>query len=200
MANSNEIYPIFDRMLTRDDREQHLSQRATMIWLTGLSGSGKSTLSVALERELFRRGYTVRLLDGDNIRSGINRNLGFSPEDRMENIRRIAEIGRLFVDSGIITISAFISPTEEVRELAREIIGEDDFMEVFVSTPIEECERRDVKGLYKKARAGVIKEFTGVSQPFEAPTHPAIAVDTTNLSVEECTEMILERVLERIKL
>lgn len=196
----NEIYPIFDRMLTREDREQQLSQRAAMIWLTGLSGSGKSTLSVALERELYRRGFKVRLLDGDNIRSGINKNLGFSPEDRLENIRRIAEIGRLFVDSGIITISAFISPTEEVRELAREIIGADDFMEVYVSTPIEECERRDVKGLYKKARAGVIKEFTGVSQPFEAPTHPALAVDTTNLTVEECTEMILSKVLSRITL
>ncbi|MFI3269788.1 MAG: adenylyl-sulfate kinase [Rikenellaceae bacterium] len=200
MENMNEIYPIFDRMLTREDREQQLSQRAAMIWLTGLSGSGKSTLSVALERELYRRGFKVRLLDGDNIRSGINKNLGFSPEDRLENIRRIAEIGRLFVDSGIITISAFISPTEEVRELAREIIGADDFMEVYVSTPIEECERRDVKGLYKKARAGVIKEFTGVSQPFEAPTHPALAVDTTNLTVEECTEMILSKVLSRITL
>ncbi len=200
MKNSSEIYPIFDKMLSREDREKQLSQRATMIWFTGLSGSGKSTLSVALERELYSRGFAVRLLDGDNIRTGINKNLGFSPEDRMENIRRIAEIGRLFVDSGIITISAFISPTEEVRELAREIVGGDDFMEVYVSTPIEECERRDVKGLYKKARAGVIKEFTGVSQPFEAPTHPAIAVDTTNLSVEECVEMVLERVLPRITL
>lgn len=187
-------------MLTREDREQQLSQCAAMIWLTGLSGSGKSTLSVALERELYRRGFKVRLLDGDNIRSGINKNLGFSPEDRLENIRRIAEIGRLFVDSGIVTISAFISPTEEIRELAREIIGADDFMEVYVSTPIEECERRDVKGLYKKARAGVIKEFTGVSQPFEAPAHPALAVDTTNLTVEECTEMILSKVLSRITL
>ncbi len=200
MENRNEIYPIFDRMLTREDREHQLSQRAQMIWLTGLSGSGKSTLSVALERELYRRGYKVRLLDGDNIRTGINKNLGFSPEDRMENIRRIAEIGRLFVDSGIITISAFISPTEEVRELAREIIGKDDFMEVYVSTPIEECERRDVKGLYKKARAGVITEFTGVSQPFEAPSHPAISIDTTNLDVEQCVEMMLEKLLPRITL
>lgn len=169
-----------------------------MIWFTGLSGSGKSTLALALERELFARGYLCRILDGDNIRSGINRNLGFSPEDRIENIRRIAEVGKLFVDSGVITISAFISPTNDIRSLAREIIGEENFMEIYVSTPIAECERRDVKGLYKKARAGVIKEFTGVSQPFEAPESPALAIDTTGLSPEESIDRILEMVLPRI--
>ncbi|MFI3259352.1 MAG: adenylyl-sulfate kinase [Rikenellaceae bacterium] len=198
MENNNNIYPIFERMLSREDRESQLNQRATMLWFTGLSGSGKSTLAVALERELYQRGFVCRILDGDNIRTGINKNLGFSPEDRLENIRRIAEVGKLFVDSGIITISAFISPTEEVRELARGIVGADDFVEVYVSTPIEECERRDVKGLYKKARAGEIKEFTGVSQPFEAPTNPEIEIDTTGLSMERAMEQLLECVLPRI--
>lgn len=200
MSNNNEIYPIFDRMLTREDREAQLNQRAAMIWLTGLSGSGKSTLAIALERELYRRGFLCRILDGDNIRTGINRNLGFSPEDRLENIRRIAEIGKLFVESGVITISAFISPTEQVRGIAHQIIGEDDFMEVYVSTPIEECERRDIKGLYKKARRGEIKEFTGVSQPFEAPANPAATIDTTNITVEQGIEQLLEIILPRITL
>ncbi len=194
----NNIYPIFDRMLNREDRERLLAQRAQMVWLTGLSGSGKSTLAVGLERELFRRGYKIKMLDGDNIRSGINKNLGFSPEDRHENIRRIAEVGRLFVESGLITISAFISPTNELRNMAREIIGEDDFVEVYVSTPIEECERRDIKGLYKKARAGEIKEFTGVSQPFEAPESPTISIDTTHQTIDESLAKILEIVLPRI--
>ncbi len=199
-CNKREIHPIFDRMLSREDRENHLGQRSTMIWFTGLSGSGKSTLAVTLERELFARGYVCRILDGDNIRSGINKNLGFSPEDREENIRRIAEVGKLFVDSGIITISAFISPTNEVRNLAREIIGEENFMEIYVSTPIEECERRDVKGLYKKARAGIIKEFTGVSQLFEAPENPAISINTQGVPLESSMEKILEIILPRIEM
>ncbi|MFI3318487.1 MAG: adenylyl-sulfate kinase [Rikenellaceae bacterium] len=196
----NNIHPIFDRMLQREDRQGQLGQRAAMIWLTGLSGSGKSTLAIALERELHARGYICRILDGDNIRTGINKNLGFSAEDRMENIRRIAEVGKLFVDTGVITISAFISPTEQVRELAREIIGEEDFMEIYVSTPLEECERRDVKGLYKKARAGEIKEFTGISQPFEAPESPTAAIDTTGESLEESTKRLLDIVLPKITL
>lgn len=198
-CKKREIHPIFDRMLTREDRESQLGQRSVMIWFTGLSGSGKSTLAVTLERELFARGYICRILDGDNIRSGINKNLGFSPEDREENIRRIAEVGKLFVDSGIITISAFISPTNDVRKLARDIIGEDNFMEIYVSTPIEECERRDVKGLYKEARAGVIKEFTGVSQPFEAPANPAISINTQGIPLEESIEKVLSIVLPKIE-
>ncbi len=198
MSKSSEIYPIFDKMLTRDDRESQLNQSAVMIWLTGLSGSGKSTLAVALERELYRRGFVCRILVGDNIRSGINKNLGFSPEDRYENIRRIAEIGKLFVESGVITISAFVSPTKQVRGIARDIIGDDDFMEVYVSTPIEECERRDIKGLYKKARKGEIKEFTGVSQPFEAPENYAVAIDTTNITIEQGVEQLLEIILPRV--
>lgn len=186
-----EIYPIFDRMLDRAAKEKLLGQRGVMLWFTGLSGSGKSTLAIALERELQRRGILCRILDGDNIRSGINSNLGFSEADRAENIRRIAEVAKLFVDTGIVTIAAFISPTEQMRRMARDIIGEKDFLEVYVSTPVEECERRDVKGLYAKARRGEIKDFTGVSAPFEAPEHPALSLDTSQLSVEESVERLL---------
>lgn len=185
------IYPIFDRMLSRADKEALLGQRGVMLWLTGLSGSGKSTLAIALERELHRRGLLCRILDGDNIRSGINNNLGFSAEDRVENIRRIAEVGKLFVDTGIITIAAFISPTNELRQMASRIIGADSFLEVYVSTPLEECEKRDVKGLYAKARRGEIKNFTGISAPFEAPVHPALSLDTSKLTLEEAVEALL---------
>ncbi|HJC97162.1 MAG TPA: adenylyl-sulfate kinase [Candidatus Phocaeicola merdavium] len=195
----NNIYPIFDKMLTRADKEALLGQRGLMVWFTGLSGSGKSTIAIALERELQKRGLLCRILDGDNIRSGINNNLGFSPEDRVENIRRIAEVGKLFVDTGIITIAAFISPNNELREMASRIIGKDDFVEVYVSTPIEECERRDVKGLYAKARRGEIKEFTGISAPFEAPEHPALSLDTSKLSLEESVNRLLELILLKVK-
>lgn len=198
MNEQNHIYPIFDRMLTRKDKEDLLKQHSVMIWFTGLSGSGKSTLAIALERELQQRGLLCRILDGDNIRSGINNNLGFSEEDRVENIRRIAEIGKLFVDTGIITIAAFISPNNDIREMAANIIGKENFMEVFVSTPIEACEKRDVKGLYAKARSGEIRNFTGVSAPFEAPLHPALSLDTSILSVEESVNKLLELVLPRV--
>ena len=194
------IYPIFDRMLSRTDKETLLGQRGMMIWFTGLSGSGKSTIAIALERELHRRGLLCRILDGDNIRSGINNNLGFSPADRRENIRRIAEVGRLFVDTGVITLSAFISPTRELREMARAIVGPADFLEVYVSTPLAECERRDVKGLYAKARRGEIADFTGISAPFEEPEAPALSLDTAALSVESAVEMLLQAVLPRVTL
>ncbi len=194
---ATNIYPIFDRMMSRDDKEQLLRQRGMMLWFTGLSGSGKSTVAIALERELHSRGLLCRILDGDNIRSGINNNLGFSAEDRVENIRRIAEVGRLFVDTGIITIAAFISPNNQLREMAAEIIGKDDFVEVFVSTPLEECEKRDVKGLYVKARRGEIKNFTGISAPFEAPEHPDITLDTSKLPVEESVKILLDYVLPK---
>lgn len=194
---ATNIYPIFDRMMSRDDKEQLLNQRGMMLWFTGLSGSGKSTVAIALERELHSRGLLCRILDGDNIRSGINNNLGFSAEDRVENIRRIAEVGRLFVDTGIITIAAFISPNNQLREMAAEIIGKDDFVEVFVSTPLEECEKRDVKGLYAKARRGEIKNFTGISAPFEAPKHPDITLDTSKLPVEESVKILLDYVLPK---
>ena len=196
----NNINPIFDRMLGREDKEALLGQRGVMVWFTGLSGSGKSTIAIALERELHKRGLLCRILDGDNIRSGINNNLGFSPEDRVENIRRIAEVGKLFVDTGVITIAAFISPNNELREMASAIIGKADFLEVYVSTPLAECERRDVKGLYAKARKGEIKEFTGVSAPFEAPERPDLSLDTSVLSVEQSVNRLLELIVPKVEI
>ena len=195
---AENIYPIFEKMLQRKDREALLKQKGIMIWFTGLSGSGKSTLAIALEGELYKQGILCRILDGDNIRSGINNNLGFSEADRTENIRRIAEVSKLFVDCAIVTIAAFISPTHAIRRMASEIIGEDDFLEVYVSTPIEECERRDVKGLYAKARRGEIKEFTGISSPFEAPEHPFISIDTSRQSLADSVKVLLEAVFPKI--
>ena len=195
---AENIYPIFEKMLQRKDREALLKQKGIMIWFTGLSGSGKSTLAIALEGDLYKQGILCRILDGDNIRSGINNNLGFSEADRTENIRRIAEVSKLFVDCGIVTIAAFISPTHAIRRMASEIIGEDDFLEVYVSTPIEECERRDVKGLYAKARRGEIKEFTGISSPFEAPEHPFISIDTSRQSLADSVKILLEAVSPKI--
>ena len=198
MSEENHIYPIFDRMLGRKDKEELLHQHSVMIWFTGLSGSGKSTLAIALERELQNRGLLCRILDGDNIRSGINNNLGFTAEDRVENIRRIAEIGKLFVDTGVITIAAFISPNNELREMASNIIGKENFVEVYISTPIDECEKRDVKGLYAKARRGEIKNFTGISAPFEAPQDAALSIDTSKHSVKESVDMLLDLILPKV--
>ena len=200
MEENNNIYPIFDRMLTRQDKEELLKQRGVMIWFTGLSGSGKSTIAIALERELHKRGLLCRILDGDNIRTGINNNLGFSETDRVENIRRIAEVSKLFIDTGIITIAAFISPNNDIREMAANIIGRENFLEVYVSTPLAECERRDVKGLYAKARRGEIQNFTGISAPFEAPAHPALTLDTSVLSLEESVNKLLDLVLSKIQI
>lgn len=196
MENIKEnIYPVFDRMMTRKEKEEMLGQRGLMVWFTGLSGSGKSTLALALERELSARGILCKVLDGDNIRSGINSNLGFSAEDRRENIRRIAEVARLFVDLGVVTIASFISPERSMREMAAEIIGREDFKEIYVSTSIAECERRDVKGLYARARRGEIKDFTGVSAPYEPPVAPALAIDTAGKTVEESVNGILSLIL-----
>ncbi|MCQ2196293.1 MAG: adenylyl-sulfate kinase [Bacteroidaceae bacterium] len=192
--SDNNIYPIYDQMMSREDKEQLLNQRGMMVWFTGLSGSGKSTVAMSVERELHKRGILCRILDGDNIRSGINNNLGFSQEDRMENIRRIAEVGKLFVQTGIVTLACFVSPTEDIREMARQIVGEQDFKEVYVSTPIEECERRDVKGLYARARKGEVKNFTGISAPFEEPKNPTLSIDTSKLSLEESTMKVLEMI------
>lgn len=200
MSGSTNIYPIFDRMLGRQDKESLLRQHSVMIWFTGLSGSGKSTIAIALERELHKRGLLCRILDGDNIRTGINNNLGFSEADRVENIRRIAEVSKLFIQTGIITIAAFISPSNEIREMAASIIGKEDFLEIYINTPIEECERRDVKGLYAKARRGEIKDFTGVSAPFEAPLHPALSLDTSVLTVEESVNRLLDLILPKVKI
>lgn len=199
MKQQENIHPIFDKMESREAKEQQLRQRGLTVWFTGLSGSGKSTIAVALEHRLSQQGIFSRILDGDNIRTGINRGLGFSEEERRENIRRIAEVSKLFTETGIVTLSAFVSPTNELREMAREIIGKEDFVEIFVATPLEECERRDVKGLYAKARRGEIKDFTGITSPFEAPESPALAIDTTNLSVEEAVERVLEIIIPKIK-
>lgn len=193
------IYPIFDKMLSRADKEALLGQRGLMVWFTGLSGSGKSTVAIALERELHARGILCRILDGDNVRSGINNNLGFSADDRVENIRRIAEVARLFVDTGIVTIAAFISPSNALREMAAKIIGKDDFVEVYVDTPLSVCEERDVKGLYKKARTGEVKNFTGISAPFEAPEHPALRLDTSKLTIQQSVGKLLELIMPMIK-
>ena len=170
MEEKNHIYPIFDRMMTRQDKEELLGQHSVMIWFTGLSGSGKSTIAIALERELHKRGLLCRILDGDNIRSGINNNLGFSETDRVENIRRIAEVSKLFLDSGIITIAAFISPNNDIREMAANIIGK-----------------------------GEIQNFTGISAPFEVPEHPALSLDTSKLTLEESVNRLLELVLPKVK-
>ncbi len=189
---SQNIYPIYDRMLTRQDRERLLRQRGVMVWFTGLSGSGKSTIALGVEHELYERGVLCMLLDGDNIRAGINNNLSFSVEDRRENVRRIAEVGKLFVEPGVVTLACFVSPTNEIRAMARDIIGEDDFLEVYVSTPIEECERRDVKGLYARARKGEIKDFTGITSPFEAPERPTLTIDTSVLTLQQCVQQVLD--------
>ena len=191
------IYPIYDRMLGRSAKEELLGQRGILVWFTGLSGSGKSTVALGVERELHAKGILCRILDGDNIREGINNNLGFSAEDRKENIRRIAEIGKLFVHTGVVTLACFVSPTREIRQMAREIVGADDFLEVFVSTPIEECERRDVKGLYARARRGEVKDFTGISAPFEAPESPDLDIDTSVLSLEDSVNTVLSLIMEK---
>lgn len=166
---STNIHPIFDTILNRGDKEKLLKQKSIVVWMVGLSGSGKSTLARAIENELHLQGHLTQLLDGDNLRTGINNNLGFSENDRLENIRRAAEVSKLFMNAGLITICSFISPTEEIRTIARTIIGEENFFEVYINAPFEVCEQRDVKGLYKKARNGEIKNFTGLDAPFEAP-------------------------------
>jgi len=183
--------------VTREFRENQLDQKACTIWLTGLSGSGKSTLANALEKRLASMGKHTMLLDGDNIRMGLNRNLGFSEADRIENIRRIAEVAKLMNDAGLIVLTSFISPFAQDRRRAKEIIG-DSFVEVYVSTPIEECEKRDVKGLYAAARAGKIEQFTGISSPYEAPENPQITIDTSRYSVEECVDLLIEQLKEQI--
>ncbi|MFT6783480.1 MAG: adenylylsulfate kinase [Saprospiraceae bacterium] len=186
------VHPIFDRLVSRQEQERLLNQKGIVLWFTGLSGSGKSTIAEGLERKLFNLGHYVKVLDGDNIRSGINKNLGFSLEDRKENIRRIAEVAKLFLDSGVIVLCSFVSPTIEIREMAKGIIGQDDFKEIYVDTPLAICESRDVKGLYKKARAGEIKGFTGIDSPFEAPGNPTLTLKTENKSVAECVSEAMQ--------
>jgi adenylylsulfate kinase len=187
---AENIFPHFDQMISREFRENKLGQRSKVIWLTGLSGSGKSTIGLALEKRLFQENFIAQLLDGDNIRSGINKNLGFSEEDRKENIRRIAEIAKLYLSSGIITINSFISPTAETRNIAKEIVGDGDFLEIYINAPMATCESRDVKGLYKKARAGEIQGFTGVNQAYEEPENPALELRTDLLGVDEAVDTL----------
>jgi adenylylsulfate kinase len=175
---TQNIHTIFDRLVQREDRERLLEQAAKVFWLTGLSGSGKSTLAAGLQRALHAQGKLVYVLDGDNVRAGINNNLGFSENDRIENIRRISEVAKLFLDAGIITICSFVSPTNELRALAKNTIGENDFFEIYINAPLATCEERDVKGLYAKARKGEIKDFTGVNAPFEAPANPDLELKT----------------------
>jgi adenylylsulfate kinase len=198
-ANDLNIFPVHDEILGRRDKEELLQQKGKVIWLTGLSGAGKTTVAKLLEEELFSRGYLTQVLDGDNIRSGINSNLGFSDADRYENIRRISEVSRLFVNCGVIAINCFISPTEEIRDMARKLIGKDDFIEIYINAPLEVCEQRDTKGLYARARRGEIKDFTGITSPFETPENIDIEVRTDLLSVEESVKNILEVVLPMVE-
>ncbi len=195
----NNIHTVFDEIKGRQDKEIFLKQQAKVIWFTGLSGAGKTTLASHLEKRLFELSYFCQILDGDNVRSGINKNLEFTEEDRIENIRRIAEVSKLFMNCGIILLCSFISPTNEMRSMAKEIIGEDDFLEVFVDTPLEVCENRDPKGLYKKARAGEIKNFTGISAPFEIPEAPFLRVDNTNPDIDETVRQMLLKILPEIR-
>ena len=200
MSNiSNNIHPIFDRIIDKNTKEEFLKQKAKVLWFTGLSGSGKSTIAVEVEKKLFAKSFLTQILDGDNIRDGINNNLGFSDEDRTENIRRISEVSKLFINCGIITLNSFVSPTNEIRNLAKEIIGTDNFIEIFIDTPLEICEQRDVKGLYKKARAGKIKDFTGIDAPFEAPENPNIIIKTENKTVEESANEVIDYILEYLR-
>ncbi|HAA11943.1 MAG TPA: adenylyl-sulfate kinase [Cytophagales bacterium] len=192
------IYPIFDTLVQRPEKETLLQQHGIVIWMVGLSGSGKSTLARSLEQNLHAEGYKTMLLDGDNLRTGINNNLGFSEEDRTENIRRAAETSKLFASAGMVTICSLISPTASIRQMAKEIIGEADYYEVYVNCPIEVCEQRDVKGLYAKARAGEIKYFTGIDSPFEGPEHPSLELRTDLEDIQESQQKLLQAIIPRI--
>ncbi len=187
-------------MISKSQKENLLNQRAKVLWFTGLSGSGKSTIALGLEEKLFNLGYITKVLDGDNVRTGVNNNLGFSLSDRKENIRRIAEVSKLFCQAGIICINSFISPTIETRTLAKAIIANKNFIEIFIDTPLKICEKRDVKGLYKKARSGELKGFTGIDSPYEIPMQPDLHIRTENRSVQECVDECYREIISIISL
>lgn len=194
----NYIYPIKTKV-SAGERQRLMGQKPKLIWFTGLSGSGKSTLAVQLEAALHAQGFKTYLLDGDNIRSGLNKDLSFSDDARVENIRRISEVCKLFLDAGVVLLSAFISPFQADREQVRNIVGGENYIEVFVDTPLEVCEQRDVKGLYKKARAGEIPNFTGISSPYEKPLHPDVVIETDKLSVEESLDLLMTAIVPKIR-
>ncbi|MEZ4859218.1 MAG: adenylyl-sulfate kinase [Flavobacteriaceae bacterium] len=186
--------------VTKRDRNLQKKHSSLVVWFTGLSGSGKSTIANALEKKLLKNNFHTYILDGDNVRKGLNNNLTFSPNDRAENIRRIAEVAHLMVDAGLVVLSAFVSPYRKDRENVKTIVGAENFVEVYINTPIETCEKRDVKGLYAKARAGEIKDFTGIHAPYEAPTMPAVEIDTTTLSVGDSVEIIFKAIVNKLHL
>ena len=196
--SKNNIHPIHDSLINKQGKEAFLKQKAITIWMTGLSGSGKSTIAKNLEKSLANLGFITKVLDGDNVRIGICNNLDFSTQDRIENIRRISEVSKLFIDGGIITINSFISPTIEIRKMAKDIIGPESFFEILIDADLETCEKRDVKGLYAKARKGEIEDFTGISAPFEKPINADLVLDTNTLTVDQCVEKIIEEIKNKI--
>ena len=199
MESSNKhLFSTSKDLLSRTEKEKLLNQKGIVIWLTGLSGSGKTTLAKAVSKHLYNNGFLTQVLDGDNIRLGINNNLSFSTEDRKENIRRTAEIAKLFVDCGVITICCLVSPTEKIRSLAKSIIGEDNFFEIYINTPLNVCEERDVKGLYKLARKGEVKNFTGISAPFEEPKSPSLEIKTEGANIAASSQKIINAILPKI--
>jgi len=185
-----------EHTITQEHREQLLNQKGAVLWFTGLSGSGKSTVANEVAYQLHQQGKLTYVLDGDNIRHGLNKNLGFSPEDRAENIRRISEVANLFCDAGIITMTAFISPYQKDRNICRQLVGEGRFFEIHVMACLDTCEQRDPKGLYKKARSGEIKEFTGISAPYEVPDKPELIIDTDKYNVEESAQLVIQKLQE----
>ena len=196
---SENIFPVFDKIISKEKKEKLLNQKGKVVWLTGLSGSGKTTIALQLEKELYKLGFLVQILDGDNIRAGINNNLSFSEGDRTENIRRIAEVSKLFLNCGVITINCFVSPTIKMRQIAKKIIGKENYYEIFINADLETCEKRDVKGLYKKARNGEIKNFTGIDSQYEKPNNPSLEVNTSQLSIDQSIEIILKNILPQLK-
>ncbi len=196
---SKHIHPVFENMLSRQAKEKFLNQRALVVWLTGLSGSGKSTIANKVEQLLHKKGILTALLDGDNLRTGLNANLGFTSADREENIRRVAETAKLFLNNGLVVLCSFVSPTQRIRARAASIIGKADFLEVWVNASFEVCAQRDVKGLYKKALAGEIKNFTGLDAPFEAPKAPFMVLDTAQQTIEESASKLVDALLKKIK-